>query len=375
MFLLDVVPGRYAAIDGLRAVAALMVFVFHGVAGLETMRNRIPVHEYATRSIPEIAHDHPLHHALLAGGSRLFIGVDVFFFLSGFLVWRMMERQGTSLTWLRFFARRLLRIYPAFAVSMFVAVLVNVTYPDPARIPITPLRVVTNLLMLFGNPWIPVESFNTPVWTLFWEMSFYAVAPSVFVVVTDARRWPRLPDVVRVAFASACVVLFAEYQIRTVMFVLGILVAVRSDDDLRTAARALRGGWVALAAAVTVASYMWFGDSPILLPVLGFSLSVVFTKVVFDDGPVSRLLVSRPARAFGTISYSFYLLHGLMLSWVPRFTYETIMKHGTLVSLVIHLGSCFLTSTIGAVVLYLVAERWYFVGRHAGGASTSTRLA
>ena len=81
---------RVAAIDGLRAVAVLFVIAYH------------------------------LHPAVLPGG---FVGVDVFFVISGYVVCGSLLRMRSAsfVTLLgSFYTRRLLRIYPALVVTLVV---------------------------------------------------------------------------------------------------------------------------------------------------------------------------------------------------------------------------------------------------------------
>lgn len=84
-----------ADIDGLRAVAVLSVVIFH------------------------------LHGAWLPSG---FLGVDIFFVISGFLITSIIYRdiQGGSFTFKDFYLRRIKRILPVFFVVLFTAILVGI---------------------------------------------------------------------------------------------------------------------------------------------------------------------------------------------------------------------------------------------------------
>src|SRR5581483_8951223 len=117
------IPDRNDALDGLRAVACLMVFVYH--VGYAQLRP-------------------PL---VFLG----FTGVHVFFVLSGYLLFRpflpglLGERPLPD--WRRYAIRRFLRIYPAYAVCLVVSSLARVAAHDK---PPTVGNFVGHLLLVFN---------------------------------------------------------------------------------------------------------------------------------------------------------------------------------------------------------------------------------
>src|SRR4051794_3126611 len=175
-------PGnpRFPLLDGLRAVAAGLVLLFHVVAS----RSRAPI------AIQDLSQ----------------LGVAIFFVLSGFLLYRpfaqaRLHDQGVPSV--RAYARRrLLRIVPAYwAALTFGLVVAGATAASAANIPVY-------YLLLQG--YSDATRYNgLPVaWTLTIEATFYASLPFVaFAAFAVARRLPRnrlqlLPDAMVVsAFA------------------------------------------------------------------------------------------------------------------------------------------------------------------------------
>ena len=144
--------GYRPALDGLRGLAVLAVISFHA------------------------------WHGLVPGG---WLGVDVFFVLSGFLItWLLVQERlrtgGLALT--RFYARRALRLLPALAVALPMAVLVAWMF-DPARLGATLSEALSSLF--YVSNWTAAARADnglttgllTPTWSLSIEEQFYLVWP------------------------------------------------------------------------------------------------------------------------------------------------------------------------------------------------------
>ncbi|UUL77454.1 acyltransferase [Pseudarthrobacter sp. Fe7] len=173
------IAGRKHALDGLRTVAVAGVFFFHT----------------ATESMP--------------GGS---IGVDVFFTLSGFVITLliMKERIATGRLHLGiFYAKRLVRLWPALLALCAVIVAVGFLFPGSgwggqAGFVLPAAAYVMNLAHfgMFGDS-IAGETLG-PTWTLAVEEQFYLVWPLLLLVML--RFWKvRTAAVATVALAAAFV--------------------------------------------------------------------------------------------------------------------------------------------------------------------------
>jgi peptidoglycan/LPS O-acetylase OafA/YrhL len=277
------------AIDGLRAIAVLAVVAYH--AGLP---------------VP-------------AG----FVGVDVFFVISGYLITRLLheEVQATGrIDFMAFYARRARRILPALAVvilaTLGLSVLLLPDASDVARSAAAAGAFVANLFFASqtGDYW-SADSSSMPLlhlWSLSVEEQFYLVWPLVLIL---ARRRPVAAlatlAVVSLALAEwwlwqAPSTAFYAMPARAWELALGGLVA------LRPLAVPKGSAWAGLA-VVLVACFVPLAHFPGLgaLPaVAGAALLIA----AIQQGESPRVLTLRPVVYVGLISYSLYLWHWPLLA-------------------------------------------------------------
>jgi len=309
---------RSASLDGLRGLAALSVFVFHG--WLYTM----PVPDATDRSS---IGDYAAH--------ELRLGLVAFFVLSGFLLSRpwfaaaLERRRPPSLR--RYVRARAARILPAYyaALAGSVVLLWGLRGTPGLRLPPSdelPLFVV------FGQNFSPasVMKLNPPMWSLAVEVMFYALLPLIgwlALRLPPRRRMQALGPLALLALG-----LFYNWSIaghglgltfsKTLAamlpyFALGMLAALGLHGrtiDMHTK-RILIAAGVALIAADAVtkaaapASGVDVGDAFVVIrdapTALGFALIVA----AIAAAPRSRILGGRVLASMGTISYGFYLWH------------------------------------------------------------------
>jgi len=268
-----------------------------------------------------------------------FVGVDVFFVLSGFLITGLLRdelvRDG-RVRLLRFWARRARRLLPA-------ALLVLAATAGAAVLVLSPLRARAVLgdalaaALYAGNHRFALASTDyladtdavSPVlhfWSLGVEEQFYVLWPLVLLLAVRARpgRRPRtgalLPVVLLVVAASfaACVHLTALAQpwaffslpTRAWELATGGAVAVLAPQLHRTAAQLL--GWTGAlllgVAVVALDETTAFPGTAALLPVLGTAALVAAGAGPSAAGP-GRLLALPLLRLAGRLSYSWYLWH------------------------------------------------------------------
>jgi peptidoglycan/LPS O-acetylase OafA/YrhL len=355
-------PGnpRFPLVDPLRAVAILLVVMYHAAAtaGVST-----------THVLPQIAR-------------QGFVGVMVFFGISGFLIYRPFVaareagRKATPLH--RFWRRRALRILPAYwaaltALAAFGAVNDVLTRRGPAY-------------YLFGQIYnARTFSNGIPVaWSLCVEMSFYLLLPAyAWLVARAGARWARAETVgialllaggllwravvhigwVPGVWASALpgmVVFFAvgmglaALSVRTVGREEHFAVTrfVRRFPDLCWA-----GALTAYVVAATVFSVQaysavarswssWYGNY--ILCVVGAALLLAPAIIGQDGGGISRRLLRNPVFAWiGLVSYGIFLWHlPLMIKFHERGVHSAL----ALLALTI------VVSTVVAAVSYYVLE-------------------
>jgi len=163
--------GRIAVIDGLRGIAITMVVWLH-VWGISWQSVTIPFVNVSLQPIPE------------AG----FIGVPLFFFISGFVLLLPFAHArltgATPPTWKHFFLRRALKIVPSYLLCIAVLIAIGFqTYPSLADA----LRDV-GFHLLFIHNWFAVtyESITVPMWSLGVEIQFYVLFPLLAIAFLRA---------------------------------------------------------------------------------------------------------------------------------------------------------------------------------------------
>lgn len=296
-----------AAMEGTRGFAVALVFLVH----YTTM-----VHPWVTPGSMLEAFGDSLH---ILGSA----GVDLFFILSGYLIYGSLISREQAFT--PFIKRRIRRIYPAFLVVFVIYVALSFASPADNRIPAgswpATLYLVQNLLLLPGlqgvQPMIVVS------WSLGFEMLFYLVIPVVISTLQlRARGMAARLAVFALLFAAimaysifAARPTFAGSHIRMIMFVAGMLLfeALRSP-------RAYPAGTVLGTLGLVL------GCMATQLPIAGagaaqwkavimFAAFFVFCYSCYSNpgGPLARLFSWTPLRWLGNMSYSFYLLHSITI--------------------------------------------------------------
>jgi len=299
-------------IQGMRAIAVLLVVVFH--AGVSA----------------------------LPGG---FVGVDVFFVISGYLITGQIlgSMDKGPFRFASFYAKRARRILPASLLVVVLTLIGAVIWLPPLQLPqvfagalATALYVPNMYFAVRGTDYFASESISLfqHYWSLGVEEQFYLIWPALLVVAfvlvrrSERRLFWFLVAVVVVSFFAGWVTTYvsqpwAFFSLPTRAWELGVggLVqfALRRGVGLppvvgRIAAWA--GIAVLAAAALLITETTPFPGVAALVPVAG-SAALIFGGALARDNLVSRALGTRPMVFIGTISYSMYLVHWPLLI-LPR---------------------------------------------------------
>ena len=298
-------------IEGLRAIAVLLVVAYHaGVPGV--------------------------------GGG--YVGVDVFFVLSGYLITGLLVREAEATGTVAlgaFYARRARRLLPAVLVVLVAVVAVGAAVFAPfeqielARSAWATAAYVSNVHFARGQTdYLGAASETNPflhTWSLAVEEQFYLAWPLVVMVglgvlafgtrvrrgaVPSRRRLVWTMTAIAAASFALCVALTATRQPwafflspprawEFALGALGALVAARPRIDTLLGPLGLVG---ILASAVAFGAETPFPGWAAALPVLS-TVAVLRAAAARPDGRLARGLGARPLQTLGRLSYSWYLWH------------------------------------------------------------------
>jgi peptidoglycan/LPS O-acetylase OafA/YrhL len=286
-------------IDGLRAIAALSVILFH--------------------------------FGYLPNG---YLGVDVFFAISGFLITRILhgEMLAGNLSLARFYLRRTRRIIPLVLFISLTALVTGLFVMLPDDLENLSQSVIAtnffsnNLLLWFttGNYWNIANHYKPLMhtWSLGVEEQFYLIYPLLFLLLGVKRKKYLLPLLLALSLASLGFFLgdfrasskFYLIQFRFFELALGGLGAILFNGKNT-------GGkfqWLFLAALVFILSGIVEMPAAIKL-VLTVTASVAMLVSAKKDAVTSFLLQNPLMVGIGKISFSLYMWHQLVLAYT-RYT-------------------------------------------------------
>jgi peptidoglycan/LPS O-acetylase OafA/YrhL len=296
-------------IEGLRAVAVLLVVLSHAGVGA------------------------------VAGG---YVGVDVFFVISGFLITSLLIREVRRtgrISLSRFYARRALRLLPASTLVLAVTLvgtylwLTPLRFTEFARDAAAGAAYVSNLRFAdIGTDYLASAESPSPfqhLWSLAVEEQFYLVWPALILALTWRRFSPRVLAVVLSVLVAVSLVLsvtetarsapWAYFGPHTRMWELGLgaLVALGAGRLTRLAPwLSTTMGWAGLA-AIGVAAFTF--DSSTAFPGYAALLPVTGAALVLAGGCAvpSAVLSVAPLQWIGRLSYGWYLWHWPVLMIGP----------------------------------------------------------
>lgn len=334
--------GHYRAdIDGLRAVAVLAVLLFHAFPG------RMP------------------------GG---FVGVDVFYVISGYLITGILARDHDAgkATIRRFYERRIRRIFPALIVVLLAtlgggwAMLMADQYAALGKNTAAAALFVANLAYWGEASYFDASAATKPLlhlWSLGVEEQFYIAWP-LLVLAVLRRKWPLGWIIAAIAGASFAhsVYLVAADPVQAFFSPLprlwellaGAFLVVMERSGRKLGANAANAA--ALAGAVLLGASLLLISPSYPFPGLLALPTVAGTMLLVAAGPGAALnrlaLAWRPAVAVGLISYPLYLWHWPLLALANVWNFEAPLPANWRVAL---LGAAMV---LAASTYWLVEKPW-----------------
>jgi exopolysaccharide production protein ExoZ len=344
---------RIIPMEGLRGWAVLLVFFVHVHGAFKAY----------------LAADSPLFHVSDFLGTVGGTGVDLFFVISGYLIYGAVIRP--KFRYGRFFRRRVQRIYPTFLAVFFLYVALwifssNDNFKFHGTVTQTFFYVLQNLLLLPGI--FRLRAMNDVAWSLSYEMFFYLLLP-LLLAVTRLRNWSRrgrISAFVALGSIGLLVSPLAEHpRIRLIGFLFGIILFEVAD---RFRGRSTKfADLTALGVYVGGLALIYTIDNTNIVPgafvvpsnalIAGISSFAFSGLCFFGVGILSHIFSWQPLRALGNMSYSFYLIHGLALGVVREAVKRVVSpgSHNTLFLVLVMFG--FAASWVVSTLLFVAVER------------------
>lgn len=302
---------RYVpALDGIRAIAVLAVMFFHFGQGW------------------------------IPGG---YLGVDVFFVLSGFLITTLLVEHAPKPFSARvFWARRARRLFPALALMLVIVLIYASVTPPLEQATIRGQGIATVFyvnnwwLLITGSEYFQAFQQASPLlhtWTLSVEEQWYVLLPLLLFVLVGLRRFRwrvilgllSVLGVLSVAWTIVLAVkgasadrLYLGTDTRAQQLLLGGALAVLGARAVACGHERMyfagrfggRAGAVGLSAIVAMYSFWPEGEYvAVQLPVVAVAAAMLIVGVLTPGSWVSRVLATEPLRRVGLISYGLYLWH------------------------------------------------------------------
>lgn len=297
-------------IDGLRALAVLPVILFH--AGFP----------------------------IFSGG---FVGVDIFFVISGYLITGIIaaEMAEDRFSFQRFYARRARRILPAqyalLLVTMPIAWLVlwPMDLVEFAKALIYLALFGANLLYYKSSGYFDTSAELKPLlhtWSLSVEEQFYFIFPAILLLVW---RWKKQASLTIVASLTLLSLAYAQWQVHRYpaaafyllparFWEIGLGAVISLSDPYRFTIEKRLGGVAGVSGLllIVVAIFAFDPHTPnpslyTLLPTLGAALILRYAK---SGTWAAKVLTLRLLVGIGLISYSAYLWHQPVLAFARHIT-------------------------------------------------------
>lgn len=290
--------GYLPELDGLRAVAILAVLIFH------------------------------LQPTLLAGG---FLGVDVFFVISGFLITRLIMPQIAEgrFSFRQFYLRRAKRLLPVFFLVLLLTwvaawfLLFPTGLASLSKSSFAALLSFSNYQFARGTGYFEPQAESNPLlhtWSLAVEEQFYLLFPLLLVLTwRKAASWRSRSLVLASVIAGLLMISaiitqlrpgYAFYALESRAWELGIgcLAAFLAEQRQLPGAAGWIGLLLCLTAFVTASASSAMPVPTALMPTLGAAL-LILSRCGGEYSLLHRVSIWPPVAYLGRVSYSLYLFH------------------------------------------------------------------
>ena len=337
-------------IDGLRAIAVISVIIYH------------------------------LNENWLSGG---FLGVDIFFVISGFLITGIIitEIQQNSFSLKQFYTRRIKRIYPAFITVMalvsFIASAIFI-YNDFNKLRKTielAIAFLSNFYLGLTQGYFDLSANENPVlhiWSLAVEEQYYLIFPLILILAYKKFRE------IKVLFIITLILFFILlatsfipanfykevlhqpniYYLSNLRFpelLVGSLLAIYHNLSASKQASKQASNVIAILSTLLLFSCLFLMNNDIaFIPGITLILPCIFTALIIhttSQNNIIKLCLSNKVIVFiGKISYSLYLYHWIFIAFAYYITGEKQINNQSIAIVII------LTIIFSVLSYYLIEQ-------------------
>ncbi len=290
---------RLGAIDGLRGYLALFVFAHHFIL---TWYWKNTTHWWRPKEV----------YFQNIG----LIGVMIFFMITGYLFTTKILEKKHKTNWLKLYISRIFRIYPLYLFALFVISVIIFINPEH--------RVNLNFSLFFSQycDWLLFNGVNLHThdhshliiagveWTLRYEWFFYLSLPFIAFIITLNRWFALLLSLFAALYFYQNERLFSFETVYFLFFIIGGLAAVLYRYLETYISKYIDNFFVSF--IITVALFYAIFYKNIFDPVAISLISLFFISIAWGNS-LFGLMHKRASILLGEISYSIYLLHGVVI--------------------------------------------------------------
>jgi peptidoglycan/LPS O-acetylase OafA/YrhL len=263
------------------------------------------------------------------------LGVDIFFVLSGFLITRLLVAEmddAGRMNLFNFYMRRVLRLFPAFGILLATyvafAFLVASNTLDHLK---AAFWASTYLMSWVAGLERGQSGFMLHTWSLSVEEQFYILWPAILIFIPRKARVPMAVVLAVMSafwryglgygFGASFQRLYFAFDVRAESLLVGCIIALmptafRKGGPIGRGALALSPMLIATVSALTNYGH----ETDRIMDTLGFTLTAILSAGLLiaarEDGWLNRVLSLPPLAYIGRISYGIYLWHYPILAYV-----------------------------------------------------------
>jgi peptidoglycan/LPS O-acetylase OafA/YrhL len=360
-------------LDGIRGLAILLVLVHHMVLGGVPFSGSFL--GQAARGLTE----------------SCWVGVDLFFVLSGFLITGILyDTKGSGNYFRVFYARRFLRIFPLYYGFLFLVMALTgplqITWGGRQFIYLAYLQNTGIARHIFSQPLSPFITI-TQLWSLAVEEQFYFVWPALVFLLKDRIKIMRIAALLTagsiglriwmVWMHSPFGTIYTFTPTRADSLMIGSLLALALRSSPETQKMLIRAAWFVLPGSIAVLIGLawpygrlnWESSG---VAVFGYTVIALASAALITlslETPVFKAALNRPIlRMLGKYSYGIYILHAPIIMLAVRLDLagrlERIANAGVGLHLPVFVMACLTSIAIAALSFHFYESRFLRLKRY-----------